>query len=133
MSKLIVGNEVSTEIRNGNLNGNKVSIHMKDGYKIDSCVIENVGQKIAMVSHRKDKEGVIISDIDYIVRLSKAAPSSTTVRKPSTGKTKKEIALELHKQYPNEARKHVIEMLVEQAGMSKAGASTYHQNIWRAK
>lgn len=119
----------------------QVSIRLSDGHYYDRCNVEGVGETIAMVSlgnsKQAEQEGIILEDIidvEYLKAKHGAAKAKRMKSAPlKSGKSKKDVALELFDQYPNATRKEAIEMLVEQAGMSKAGASTYYQNIWKAK
>ena len=43
--------------------------------------------------------------------------------------SKKQIAIEIYKKYKDQGRKVVIEKMMEEAGLTKPGASTYFHNM----
>jgi hypothetical protein len=108
-----------------------------------NCTVEGIGKNIAMVSKsRGEREGVVLKDISFIKVHGKKDESVTTktvtaptktVKVSTGGRSKKDIAIELHKKHPTAARKDIIGMLIEDAGMTKNGAATYYHNIWNAK
>ena len=70
-------------------------------------------------------EGPLLSvELEIEVDNSKKTTKSTGLREGS----KQQKVVEMMKQNPDLTRKEYINMIIEQFGMSKAGASTYHQN-----
>ena len=70
-------------------------------------------------------EGPLLSvELENEKEVVKSEQKSTGLRNGS----KQQLVVEMMKQNPGLERKDYINMIVEQFGMSKAGASTYHQN-----
>lgn len=111
-----------------------VKITLNDGFTYDSVEVDSVGEILMMVREPKETDltGVIIADIKCLEVLGEAKPKrQVRKRKSESGKSKKEIAEELHAQYPNVTRKEAIEMLMSEADMTRAGAATYYYLVWK--
>lgn len=52
--------------------------------------------------------------------------------KAEKGPTKKDQVIALRIAHPEATRKEAIALMVEQIGMTPAGASTYYQSVWKA-
>jgi len=107
--------------------GSAVTITMRDGEKYENVILVGVSSTIAMCEDSVERFGVLLAEVDNV----EEGRAVGRAMKQVTGKTKKEIALDLYAQMPEAKRSEVIEQLMKTAGMSKAGASTYYHNIWK--
>lgn len=60
------------------------------------------------------------------------APKAPKAPKAEKGPSKKDQVIALRIAHPEATRKEAIAMMVEQIGMTPAGASTYYQSVWKA-
>lgn len=76
-----------------------------------------------------DNISVHIGDLPLIVRDVEIDNYKTETKKTGLRNgSKQQLVVDMMLKNPNLERKDYINMIVEQFGMSKAGASTYHQN-----
>ena len=85
--------------------------------QIDTNVVENYDNIEAM-----------LSNLNIIVDNSAVINNKVNKKTGLRPNSKQSKVVEMIRQNPNLERKQYIEMIIRQFGMSKAGASTYHQN-----
>jgi len=61
------------------------------------------------------------------------AMAAEEAEKQNRARTKKDIAMEIYNSDPKMPRKEALKQLQAKAGLTKAGAATYYQNIWKGQ